>query len=206
MAEKKILRPEVTLGKIKLMKDDGGIECSWEEMSKDGGVTSKNQNNRKCPVVPHPDLIKAIKSLDVFLMKSNGYSDLETVLNGTSLNSEDRKPFERLQKNTLDKISVTGIALSGEAKTRGVIIMGKFACANKVDIAINSPLIKFERDVFKFETELAEAVDNVIEEFFCYTYENKKAQLDIPFPKPNEEGKEKGKGKKKDSKQVAAAM
>lgn len=188
---KKVLRPQFKLAKVKMMKDDAGVDVKYTLATKEGAAMHEDEYTIRCSVVPHPHLIEAIRALDIFIARSNGYVDLETVAPKMELDGDQRKTVERILKNTLDKITPTGLALSGADKTRGIVITAKYACSNKSDIAINSPRIIFERDIFKFEAELAEKVDRVIEEIFCYLFEDKKSQVEIPFP--NEEGKKKSK-------------
>lgn len=57
--------------------------------------------------------------------------------------------------------------------------MAKLHADNKRVTAINTPLIQLNRDIFGFETELAERVDVIIEEIEKYLFEGKKAQLEL---------------------------
>lgn len=178
----RILRPAFELIKIKLLKDDAGVFIEYNVKTNDSGATNKDNNAVKCPVVPHPDLIESIKKLDVFLARTNGYLDLKTVIPNMELTGDQRQTCERLMSNTVRKIRATGLSLSGEDKNFGVVITGKFACDNKIDIAINSPRIVLSRDVFKFEIELSELIDRIIEEAYCYRIEGKRSAPQLPLP------------------------
>lgn len=178
-------RDQFQVQKIKVLKD-GGIEITHTIAVTDGSVTATESRTHTSPNIPHPDFIDSIRSLNDMLCKSVGMFDFQTVLNSDMHEQEERRAaktlnpiVEKFIKHRLSMVQVNGISLSGEGKNEGVIISGKFTTPNNAAIAINSPRIIFERDAFKFENELLELCNRIVDEAYEYSYEGKKAQVSL---------------------------
>lgn len=106
---------------------------------------------------PHPDLVNSIKSfLDILL---------------------DIWEFE---PNSADEVQVTGVSISGKDDNVGLIITGKKSVEGGV-VAMNSHRIRLAGDTYGYEGKLNEAYENHKKEVYLALYENKTAQLTIPF-------------------------
>jgi hypothetical protein len=179
----------ITLSKVKLI-NGGGLEISYREIVRDGAITDKIDWTTKNSINPHPDLVKKIAELKPFLARCYGLNAIDVLRNAKSLSAAEKKAFEttgglidRMTKEILDKIAITGIAISGEINGekdgRACVITGTMLQENNVKTAINSPRIKFNQDVFKFEGNVQDIVNKIEEEVNEYLFENKKAQLDM---------------------------
>lgn len=178
-------RNQFTLLKVKMLKD-GGMEVIHSVSLSEGSSTSKENRTHQSPTIPHPIFVDALAALKMFLCRSIGMFDMQTVINADTHEQEERRAaktlapiVEKFINHRLSLVTVNGISLSGEGNTEGVIISGTYTTPTNAKVAINSPRIQFNRDVFKFETELAELCNAVCEEAYEYIYEGKKGQATL---------------------------
>lgn len=185
-SEPKMLRTMFRLEKVKVLKNMGGLDVKYVIQHRNKDVVNEKSFQQKNPMVPHPDLMQSIEKLDIYLAKVYGLNRMDAIRGSAELSNKEAAAFKDLKKiidaankEQLDRTSVTGIAISGEDKNLGVIITGTYACDNNIDSAINSPRIKLVGETFKFEADLAELVDKIVEETFCYLFENKRADPEL---------------------------
>ena len=175
-------RNEFELDKVKIIKG-GGMEIDHVVMLSEGSSTEKEPRNHKKMTIPHPDFVDALADLKEYLCKSVGMFDMQTAINSDNHEQEERRAAKTLKKvmeqfinHRLSMVQVTGMSLSGEDKTEGVVITGTYTTPTKAAIAINSPRIMFNRDVFGWESELAEKCQKICDESYEYIYDGKKGQ------------------------------
>lgn len=175
-----ISKDNFELNKCKLLKT-GGIESDTDFTVATDGSFNKINRTEKNPITAHPDLENAIRGLKDFLLISCGYMIGRTVVNSADFKATkaQKEAIEKQIAIFTDKTNVTGISISGEDKTEGVIIMGKIKAENGSNIAINSPRMRFGVTTYGFEEELQKECDLITDEVYEYLYNSKKAQLDI---------------------------
>jgi hypothetical protein len=173
-------RDSFNLQKVKLLKG-GGVESTTKIIAQIDGSTMEIERNQKTPVVPHPDLENAIRSLKEKLLISTNFLTMRTIVNSFEFKprKDQREAVDKAIDILMNKTTVTGIHVSGQDQNRGVIISGKMQCENGSNSAVNSPRMRFTSEVFGFEEELEGEIDHIEDELYLYLHENKKAQLEV---------------------------
>jgi hypothetical protein len=144
----------------------------------DGQDVIRPELNDKYPVEPHPHMIEALNKLKRPLAKVHGLIDLELIVDQKDFAATPAQQIYAANhtQDKLAKVTITGVAISGEDKNRGIVITGIFDGQ-----AINSKRLKFTGKKYGFEDELEEIVDEIEEEVFEFAFRGKKAQLDLAF-------------------------
>lgn len=177
------------LKKARLLKN-GGIQVHYMDVS---AVKGPHETDKKFSHPVHQDLIEAFACLKIALVKSMKLdwvfsaikADLTTseaeVEAANTLRDRLKEFYSALEAN----LKVTGLHLSGEDSSAGVIVTGTFESDKKV-IAINTARIQFNQNLIGIESDLEEAVDLCVEEVRQYLHENKAGsrvpdQSELPF-------------------------
>ena len=175
-----ITRESFTMEHLRILKG-GGIESVAQITATIDGSFMEIERKQKTPIVPHPALENAVRELKEKLLVSTGFMDMRTLVESKEFNATANQKDAVAKAIDLikSKTTVTGVHVSGEDKTRGVIISGKITSANGSAIAVNSPRMRFTSSVFGFEEDLESEIANIETELFAYLHEGKKAQLEI---------------------------
>lgn len=175
------------LQKIKVLKGASGIEVDFNIRREDAGTQMTDRYSKETNTFPHPDLLKAIGSLKGILVKATGKESLYTDKVLDQIKGKQREEIEAHINDELEKVTVTGIAISGTDTNRGAIITGTYLCKNGAKIAINSPRIRFDGELFGFEGQLNEICQVIETETYLYTFQDKQAQASIVFEEAENE-------------------
>jgi hypothetical protein len=190
-------KPELfSLIKLKLL-NNGGVEITYREQNKVGGITNTIDWTTKSSINPHPDLNKKVDELKQYLAKCYDLDSMVILSTSKGLKVKDEDAMKQIKgliadvyNQNLQKIDITGIALSGEVDgdkdKRSVVITGTKLQHNGTKTALNSPRIKLANSQFNFEAEVQEIVELIEEEVKEYLFENKKSQPEL-FDTPKEE-------------------
>jgi hypothetical protein len=190
-------KPELfSLIKLKLL-NNGGVEITYREQNRVGGITNTIDWTTKSSITPHPDLNNKVDELKQFLAKCYDLDSMVILSNSKGLKLKDSDAMKQIKgliadvyNQNLQKIDVTGISLSGEVDEdkdkRSVVITGTKLQHNGTKTALNSPRIKLANTQFNFEAEVQEIVEAIEEEVKEYLFENKKSQPEL-FDAPKEE-------------------
>ncbi len=186
----KKIENEIAVNKLKRIKKTGGLEISFiEHIETENGVENKDWT-LKNEANPHPDLTSRLHDLKKYLATCYGMLDVRTVMTAKGLQAGAVASFEKvaghlekMMQETLKRLDVTGYSVSGsidgEKDKRGVIITGTFTHPNGSVTALNSPLIKFNHDDFKFEGDVKVIIDDLEEEIQDYINGVKRLQPEI---------------------------
>jgi hypothetical protein len=178
----KMSKKNFKMNKIKLVPDGGGVyhESIITIDGEDGKIEVARQET--VAITPHPDLSDIIKMLKNYVMTSCMLSSLGSVLYSKEFGlTEDQEEAYNAYLDLLrDKITITGIAVSGTDQTRGVIITSKIKAENGRVTALNTPIMRFSSAVYGFENDLEEICDTIETELYEFLFNNKHAQLEIP--------------------------
>lgn len=176
----KKIENEIAVNGVKRIKKSGGLELQFIEHieGKDGVVENKDWN-LKYDAIPHNDLLDGLYDLKQYLASCYGMLDISVVMKAKGLQAGAKEAFktvaphldkmmqERLMKLEINGYTVSG-SIQGDKDKRGVIILGTFTHPNGSKTALNSPLIKFNQDEFKFEGDVKVIIDNLEEEVQMY--------------------------------------
>jgi hypothetical protein len=177
-----VAKESFDLQKIKLLKG-GGVHSVSKLTVKTDGSFHEIDRDEKTPIVPHPELVDPIRNLKEKLLISCNYLGIKTIIDSEEFKaSKEQKAAAQKHFDIIkDKTTVTGIHVSGKDKNRGVIISGVIKAENASNIAINSPRLRFESEVYGFEQELHMECDLIEDETYEYLFNGKKQQMDINF-------------------------
>jgi len=176
------------LNKCKLVTG-GGLSVDYRSSEQDDQQTFNEKNAKISSKVPHPDLQKALDKLKDCSAQVAKISSIEAVRTAKQLNAEQVKAFkvlkpiiDKMMKENMEDIRVTGVAISGDDKARAVIITGTIEVNSGARIAINSPRILLSGDAFGFEAILEKQLDKVVHEVEQYLFEGKKGDMELFDP------------------------
>lgn len=93
--------------------------------------------------------------------------------------SAQKKQAEKAFEEVLNKLSVTGISLSGKDENVGVVITAAFTADSNQKMAINSHRVKFKEERYGFEEDMEKIIGEIELEVYAFLFENKKAQLEL---------------------------
>ena len=168
------------LSKAKLIKD-GGLACTYEVEEVIGQETYNNKYNSESPKLEHPDLKNCFRKLVYIIARIYHLTFFKTLME-TQEFAATRGQVDVANKafdEVMDKVEVTGIALSGEEDNVGVIITGTFLADTNQKMSINTHRIRLEGDHYGFEQDLTDIVSEIEEEVYAYLFEDKQAQLQL---------------------------
>ena len=186
--------PQFELQKVKILKGASGVNIDFAVSGNDSVPTVTHHVEN--PTFPHPDFIKAVDAIKELLVKAVGKETIHTerVIAGLKSNFKKEATYSELEKlfedhffAELQKVTVTGVAISGFDQNRGAIITGTYLCKNGSKIALNSPRVRFEGELFGWEKVLDEACQVIAHEAYEYTFKDKQAQQVIDFGTEGEE-------------------
>lgn len=169
-----------TLSKVKLMKD-GGLDCHFEIEQKCGEEIYNEKYHTESAKDVHPDLRACFDKLKPVLARVYHMSFFRTLLDSPDFGaSKLQQEFaETAFAEIMQKINVTGVALSGSDENVGFVISGTFTADSNQKMAINSHRMKFKDTRYGFEQECEEIIATLEEEAYAFLYEGKKAQLEL---------------------------
>lgn len=155
----KVDRENFDISRLKLDKRQSAVEIFYTVENRIGKEIYYDTQRIISKKIPHPDLTTRLLALKPVMLTSIG-----------------RVADEKEMSN----FGVRGIAVSG-VNSKGVIIMGTYKCLNETVIAIVTPRIKLDDDVWGFEEELTQVVKELADEAYAYIFDNKQAHLEIEF-------------------------
>ena len=187
-----------TVTNVKLMKK-GGLEVNFTHEEKEKSVIHEEVTGRKSPRNPHPDMLKALKALKVFLAEVYSITTINVLREAKELSKAEKTAFETLKKridsmvNTaMNKITVTGYS----ASSGGVVVSGTMTVEGNKKIPLNTTFIKLDQNLWGFEDKLQGCIYKIENEAELFLFEGKAADLEIAFPEQNEEPKTEDKKEK----------
>lgn len=168
------------LSKIKLVKD-GGLDVHYDVTETISNESYCNKYHVESAKDIHPDLRDLFERLCPIMGRvfniTSFLSFIETPeFKATKAQKESAEDFAL---EMLENIDVRGVSYSGEGDNLGVVLTGLFTVSNNQKTAINTPRLKFNKEVFGFEEELEKIVGEIEEEAYKFLFEGKKAQLSL---------------------------
>ncbi len=151
---KQLSREQFSLRKLKVKPKTGSITIEWEANQSTETTAEVVDYSQSSNDYPHPDLMQELKSL------------VANVVKVFCIDSEER-------------ITTTGITIAGSGENESCIIMAEIDTDAGIPVGIATHRIKFEDEIYGFETKLLEACNRIEDEAYKYLYEDKKSQLSI---------------------------
>lgn len=174
---------------VKLKKDGGGLDGKYQAEDKIGDEVYHDTKTIDSDKIPHADLTSKLELFKENIMEVYGYSVLLELINSNVfMPSEKQIEILREKYNGIkNKITVTGISLSGKDQNKGVIITAKLKVDTGQHVAINTQRLKFTGKKYGFEENMQPIVDDLEREVFEYEVNNKMAQLSLIPPNTAEQ-------------------
>ncbi len=148
---------QFVLNKLKLTSD-GGVAIEWEQHENEFVSTYKQVSRHAM----HPDMAAVIQSLDEYV---------------AAVFSLDR---------TDDNLTTTGLKVSGEGQSKGVILFANVESLAGVPMSISTHKIKYQDGIYGFEEALAVQAASAEREAYLYLFEGKRSQLSLAFDEEKE--------------------
>jgi hypothetical protein len=132
-------------------------------------------------VEPHPDLQQRIRSLKEWYMDVTRLKDLYQVILSERFDATEGQ--RKIAKSVLDEFKrhlwISQISISGKEENVGVIITGIITGETGQGMALNSHRIKLSDEIFGWEEDLKEVVEEIERECYEYIYNGKVAEPDM---------------------------
>ena len=173
-------KDKFSLSKAKLIKD-GGLACTYEVEEVVGQEVYNNKYNSESPKVEHPDLKNAFNKLTFIIARIYHLTFFKTLMETHEFAATRGQVgiADKAFEEVMEKIEVTGIALSGEEDNVGVVITGTFLADTNQKMTITTHRIRLEGDHYGFEDKLSDIVKKIEDEVYAYLFLDKQAQLQI---------------------------
>jgi hypothetical protein len=129
---------------ISKIKIDGetNVEVTYQTVvmagEKENERAVKNEFNAKLKHRVHQDLYNALQKLVPHVLQICELVD-------------PKKGLDQISKDKLESITVTGVSMGGEDEDQGVVITARKKLKHNRTIAINTPFIKFDPDMSKYD-------------------------------------------------------
>lgn len=168
------------LNKVKVISG-GGLDVHFEVEESCGSEIYNEHYHLSSTKEIHPDLRKLFEKLRPIMARVYHLSFFRTLLDMPEFKATkaQRELAEIAFGEVINKISVTGIYMSGKDDNVGVVITGTFTADSNQKMSINSHRMKFIDTRYGFEEELEEICGDIESEVYAFLFKNKKAQLEL---------------------------
>lgn len=188
---------QFTLQKVKTKGQ--GLEATFEVQETTGVEVYHDQKTVKSDKTPHPDLTAIIKVFRGHMGEIFYFSTIRELIYSKVFmpNPSQTKILASKYNDLENKITVTGVSVSGKEENKGLIITAKLKTETGQEVAINSQRIKFNGTKYGFEEDLENLITDLEAEVFEYVINGKQAQIEMAFD-DEPDGKTKAAGVEKD--------
>lgn len=179
--QKKGVLERFTLEKVKVKGQ--GLEAHWESEKHNGAEIYLDKQNLKSDKVPHEDLRAIINVFRSYMSQIYFFSVYSELADSPVFMADEKqiKLLHNKQQELEQRITITGISLSGKEDNKGLIITATLKVGTGHVVAINSQRLKFNGSFYGFEEDLQNLVTDLEQEVFEYVINGKAAQLEIAF-------------------------
>lgn len=169
-----------SLSKVKVI-NGGGLDVHFEVEEACGAEVYRENYHLTSGKEIHPDLQKLFDKLKPIMARVYHLSFFRSLMETPDFKAtkKQKELAEEAFKEVIDKLRVTGVALSGKDDNVGVVLTGTFTADSNQKMAINSHRMKFNSERYGFEEEMEEIVGEIESEVYEFLFNNKKAQLEI---------------------------
>lgn len=180
---------QFTLQKVKTKGQ--GLEVNFEVEETTGVEVYHDVKNVKSDKTPHPDLKEVLEVCRGFMAEIFYFSILNELRDSNVFGATEEQVKILNEKFSFlkNRITVTGVSISGKEENRGIIITGKLKTETGHETAINSQRIKFNGTKYGFEEDLEDLMTDLEGEVFEYVMNGKQAQLEMAFDDYEVDGK-----------------
>lgn len=168
------------LQKIKL-GTSGGLTVDFEVTEVIGAESYKSSQTQKSSKEPHPDLGEKLHAMGAMVAQVFGFMGVRTIADTKEFKADvlQKELVAKWIDEIIGKIRVTGISISGEDKTFGVVITASYAVDNGQRVAMNTPRILISGESRGFEEKLGQLVEEIQDEAYQFVYNRKVANPEM---------------------------
>lgn len=169
-----------SLSKVKVI-NGGGLDVQFEVDEACGAEVYRENYHLTSGKEIHPDLQKLFDRLKPIMARVYHLSFFRSLMDMPEFKAtkKQKEMAEEGFKEVIDKLRVTGVALSGKDDNVGVVLTGTFTADSNQKMAINSHRMKFNSERYGFEEEMEEIVGEIESEVYEFLFNGKKSQLEI---------------------------
>lgn len=179
--------PQFCLKKVKTKGQ--GLEVNFEVEETAGAEVYHDAKTVKSDKVPHADLTSYLAVLRGYVAKVFYFSELNKIAQSKTFMADEKQIsyLENSYNALVTKITVTGVALSGQEDNKGIIITAKLKTDTGQEVAINTQRIKYNGTTYGFEENIEDLMTDLEGEVFEYVINGKQAQLEMAFDEDEEQ-------------------
>ena len=168
------------LCKVKVVSG-GGLDVTFEVEEAIGAEVYRENYHLASSKEIHPDLKKLFDSMKPIMARIYGLSFFRSLLETPDFKATKKQKdlAEEAFSEVMNKITITGVSLSGKDDNVGVVITGTFTEDSNQKMAINSIRMKFSDERYGFEEEMEGIIGEIEREVYAFLFKNKKAQLTL---------------------------
>ena len=168
------------LSKVKVISG-GGLDVTFQVEEVIGAEVYLENYHLASSKEIHPDLKKLFDSLKPIMARIYHLSFFRSLLETPDFKATKKQKdlAEEAFSEVMNKITITGVLLSGKDDNVGVVITGTFTADSNQKMAINSIRMKFSDERYGFEEEMEGIIGEIEREVYAFLFKNKKAQLTL---------------------------
>ena len=168
------------LSKVKVISG-GGLDVTFQVEEVIGAEVYLENYHLASSKEIHPDLKKLFDSLKPIMARIYNLSFFRSLLKTPDFKATKKQKdlAEEAFSEIMNRITITGVSLSGKDDNVGVILTGTFTADSNQKMAINSHRMKFSDSRYGFEEEMEEIIGEIEREVYAFLFKNKKAQLTL---------------------------
>lgn len=171
---------QFSVSKVKLAKN-GGVSIIYEvtEIIDEENYTNKFLVESAKDL--HPDFIACFNKLRPILGRIFHLTSFLSMVEASDFKAtaKMKDTAREFAEEVLKYVEARSVSLSGKGDNVGVVISGLMTTGNNKKTAINSPLLKFNSEVYGFEDELEELCLIIEKEAYSFLFKGKKSQLSL---------------------------
>lgn len=168
------------LNKVKMIAG-GGLDVHFEVEEVCGAEVYRENYHVESTKEIHPDLRKLFDSLKPIMARVYHLSFFRTLLETPEFKAtkKQQEQAEKAFTEVLDRLTVTGVSLSGKDENVGAVLTGTFTADSNQKMAINSHRIKFSDTRYGFEEDMERIIGEIETEVYAFLFKNKKGQVEL---------------------------
>lgn len=176
---------EVRVKKVKYL-NGGTLEANWNYEVRTGEELHTIDDSIKSTIIPSESLLQCLRDLKPHVVRILSKAPIELVRKSKDLSKKQVDAFNTLEsvldgiyQNTLNNITITGVAWSGSDDKTGVVITFKEKAATGHYVGTATPRIVLSSSSLGIEEEIENIVNKLREEVYDYIYNGKQDQLEF---------------------------
>mgnify|MGYP000415011411 CR=1 FL=1 len=173
-------KEDFRLSAIEIPKN-GGLVVKWKYSKSVRDEIHEVEDSIKTTVEPHPDLKSKVRSLKDYYLEITHLGFLKKVMERDQFKADEsqKKLMESGVEELKRLIRISKLSFSGSEDNFGLIITGEVEAWTGQKMAFNTHRVKTEDEIYGFENELADLIEEIRLECYEFIYNGKMAEPDL---------------------------